>query len=56
MLLDDYYPAVESNWRYGVRAVIDGVQYNVAGAESDSQHTQTRVALNVITTGAVEAP
>jgi hypothetical protein len=56
VLLSDYFPEVETNWRYGARAVIDGIQYNVAGAESDSQQTQTRVALNVITTGAVEAP
>lgn len=56
VLLDDYFPDVETHWRAGVRAVIDGIQYNVAGAESDSQHTQTRVALQVVTIGQVVGP
>lgn len=56
VLCMDYYPTLETNWRYGARAVIEGIQYNVIGAESDSQHTQTRVALQVATFGAVQAP
>lgn len=55
VLLDNYYPTLETNWRYGARAVIDGAKYNICGVESDSQHTQTRVKLEVVTFGAVQA-
>ncbi len=56
VLLNDYFPALELNWRNGARGVIDGAQYNICGAESDSQHTQTRVSLDVTTAGQVVAP
>lgn len=56
VLLNDWYPTVEVNWRYGMRAVIAGVQFDMCAAESDSQHTQTRLELKEITFGAVVAP
>jgi|SRR5882724_6927820 len=41
-LLDNYYPAVEGGAAAGWRAVIDGTNYTLMGAESDSQHQMTR--------------
>lgn len=46
VLLGGYYPAIPAeneNWR----AVIDGVVWDLEGAESDSQATQTRLALKI---------
>ena len=51
VLLYGYYPAVETVWRNGGRAVINGDIYphdDILGVESDSQHTQTRMALRVV--------
>lgn len=45
VLLSGYYPQIEQfdNWR----AVVDGVAYDPIGVESDSQHTQTRLLLQL---------
>ena len=45
VLLSDYYPQIESqtNWR----AVIDGVAYDINGAESDSQKQMTRLKVEL---------
>jgi len=43
VLLDDYYPTIQTNWR----AVIDGVAFDILGSESDSQRTQTRLKLQL---------
>jgi hypothetical protein len=46
VLLGGYYPQIpaqNANWR----AVIDGVIWDITGAESDSQATQTRLALKI---------
>ncbi len=38
------------NWSgKGYRAIIDGVVYDLMGAENDSQNTQTRVDLQLVT-------
>ena len=51
--LNGYYPAVVENWQsenanMNWRASVDGVLYEVFGAEADSQTTQTRVKLRII--------
>lgn len=51
--LNGYYPAVVLNWQsensdMNWRAVIGGVNYEVFGAETDSQRTQTRVKLRLV--------
>ncbi len=43
VLLAGYYPTAEDVWRNGGDVVIDGTQYDILGAESDSQRQQTRV-------------
>lgn len=45
VLLDDYYPQIpEASASTGdLRIIIDGVTHIVAGVESDSQFTQTRI-------------
>jgi hypothetical protein len=51
VLLYGYYPAVETVWRNGGRAVINGNIYpndDIMGVESDSQQTQTRMTLRVV--------
>ncbi len=54
VLLDDYYPTVITLWRTGLRAIVDGVTYDVCGAECDSQRTQVRMELKLATAGAVQ--
>lgn len=49
VLLDDYYPTAVTGWPDGWRAVVDGVDYDVLGVEVDSQRTQTRVKLQLVT-------
>lgn len=45
VLLSGYYPLViPSMW-----AVVDGVTYDILGAESDSQNQQTRLELQIAT-------
>lgn len=46
--LDGYYPAVITGWPQGWRCIVDGVIYDVLGAEADSQSTQTRVKLQLV--------
>jgi hypothetical protein len=45
LLLGGYYPQIEQfdNWR----AIVDGQAYDPIGVESDSQHTQTRLLLQL---------
>jgi hypothetical protein len=45
VLLDSWYPALENGVAMGWRAVIDGVPYDVMGAESDSQGVITRMVV-----------
>ena len=45
ILLDNWYPALENGVAMGWRAVIDGVPYDVMGAESDSQGVMTRMVV-----------
>ena len=49
VLLDDYYPAMETGWRSGWRAVIDGTNYDITGIEHDSQYQMTRVGVLLVT-------
>lgn len=49
ILLDSYYPIVETAERIGARVLIDGAAYTLLGAESDSQHVQTRLRLQKVT-------
>ncbi len=46
VLLGGYYPQIPAE-DVGWRAVVDGVIWNITGAESDSQRTQTRLALKI---------
>lgn len=49
VLLSQYFSNAP-NWSgEGCRAVVDGVTYDVLGAEVDSQSTQTRVDLQIVT-------
>ncbi len=53
VLLDDYYQQLSpsTNWGdIGWRATVDGVVYDLIGAEADSQQTQTRLCLRKVTT------
>lgn len=53
VLLDDYYPQLSptTNWGdLGLIAVVDGVAFDLLGAENDSQRTQTRLKLRKVTT------
>lgn len=51
MLLNGYYPEstpdgqIPSYWR----AVVDGITYDILGVEHDSQGTQTRLELQLVT-------
>lgn len=52
VLLDDYFSQLspETNWGdIGWRCSIDGVDYDISSAESDSQRTQTRLSLRGVT-------
>ena len=49
MALNGYYPAVLSGWPDGWRCIVDGLVYDIFGAEADSQTTQTRVKLQLVT-------
>ncbi len=50
ILLDSYYPLLETGWRAGWRALIDGTNYDILGAESSSQRRMTRVKVRLVTT------
>lgn len=47
--LNGYYPAAVTGWMAGWRAMVDGFTYEVFGVEADSQTTQTRVKLQLVT-------
>jgi|GEM_PF-3458341 len=52
--LNGYYPQIVTNWQgenenMNWRAQISGINYEVFGVETDSQRTQTRVKLRLIT-------
>ena len=52
VLLYGYYPDAEAAWRQGGRMVINGQIFennDVLGVESDSQQTQTRAIVRVVT-------
>ncbi len=52
VLLDRYYSELSpsTNWGdVGWRATVDGVIYDLMGAEADSQQTQTRLLLRKVT-------
>lgn len=52
VLLNDFYPQLspETNWgEVGWKCTIDGVLYDIAGGECDSQRTQTRLKLIGVT-------
>lgn len=55
VLLNSYYPTVMTLWREGMRAIVDGTVYDICGAECDSQRTQVRLELKLISAGAVAA-
>jgi len=48
VLLDDYYPAVVTGWTAGWCVSIDGIDYDVMGAEPDSQRQMTRVYVRLV--------
>ena len=49
VLLDRCFPDA-INWSsYGYRCIVDGVTYDLLGAEVDSQATQTRMDLQLVT-------
>lgn len=45
ILLEGYYPAIQPK----MRAVIDGVNYDIAAVESDSQRQMTRMEVGQVT-------
>lgn len=47
VLLGDYYPQIQAGVEAGWQAVIDGTTYDLLGAESDSQRTQTRLKVRL---------
>lgn len=51
VLLDTYYPQLDNAAGLGWRAIIDGVVYDLLGAEKDSQRTQTRLNLQLVDVG-----
>lgn len=48
VFLNGYYPTVIANVKSGWRAVVDGIAYDLLGAEPDSQTTQTRLKLQLV--------
>lgn len=47
VLLNGWYPQIEDGVANGWRCIVDGVVYDLMGAESDSQGTQTRLELKL---------
>ena len=45
ILLDGWYPLIETGVVNGWKAIIDGQQYDIMGAESSSQDMQTRMVV-----------
>ena len=50
VLLDKYYSQLDGlNWgAIGWRAIVDGITYDLLGAERDSQSSQTRLRLQLV--------
>lgn len=48
VLLNDWYPQIENGVAVGWRVVIDGIVFDLLGAESDSQGQQTRIEVKVV--------
>jgi hypothetical protein len=44
VVLDAYYPDIETR----MRAVIDGIEHDIVGVESDSQHQYTRLTVSKV--------
>lgn len=51
VLLNQYYAQLDGlNWgAIGWRAIVDGIMYDILGAERDSQSSQTRLRLQLVT-------
>lgn len=51
VLLNGYYSQLDGlNWGLiGWRAIVDGVAYDISAAERDSQKSQTRLSLKLVT-------
>jgi len=51
VLLNGYYSQLDGlNWgQIGWHAIVDGVEYDILGAERDSQFSQTRLKLRLVT-------
>ena len=52
IVLDGYYSLLGDgrNWgEIGWRAIVDGITYDILGAESDSQDTQTQLKVQLVT-------
>ena len=59
VLLNDYYPSIDTGWRQGWRVtigqndgngnLINGFAYDVLGVEADSQYRMTRVKVRLTT-------
>jgi len=47
VLLNAWYPQVEDGAANGWQVIVDGVVYDLMGAESDSQGTQTRMEIKL---------
>ena len=45
VLLNGWYPAIDAGWRRGWIILIDSIQYDLLGVESDSQSQMTRVSV-----------
>jgi hypothetical protein len=48
VLLGGHYPQIENGSGQGWRAVIDGINYDLLGAESDSQGQMTRIEVLIV--------
>jgi hypothetical protein len=49
VLLNAWYPQVNNGAGQGWRVTVDGVLYDLLGADQDSQSTQTRLRLQLVT-------
>lgn len=45
--LPSYHPEIVAGYMLGWRAIVDGIAYDILGAENDSQATQTRMKLEI---------
>ena len=45
--MPSYHPEIINGYMNGWRAIVDGVAYDILGAENDSQRTQTRLKLEL---------